>query len=103
MPVDTCTNAISFLLSILPQIVDNKPLADHLRTTFAVGSYWATYTSTRDDGVSEGKAPAISTQAPYFKAGGGFNPDYWEFYVGPADEAAVLQAAPQLKHIRIRG
>lgn len=103
MPVDTCTNAMSFLLSILPQIVDNKPLADHLRTTFAVGRYWATYTSTRDDGVSEGKAPAISTQAPYFKAGGGFNPDYWEFYVGPADEAAVLQAAPQLKHIRIRG
>jgi hypothetical protein len=49
------------------------------------------------------RPPVISTQAPYFKAGGGFKPDYWEFYVGPADEAAELQVALQLKHVRIGG
>ena len=85
------------------QVVDNKPLADHLRATFEVGSYWATYTATRDGDIREGSAPAITQTAPYFKAAGGFNPDYWEFYVGPADEAAVLAAAPQLKHVAVRG
>lgn len=87
------------------QVIDNKPLADHLRTTFAVGQYWATYTAMRDDNVHEGDPPTISPQPPYYKNAGfcGFNPDYWEFYVGPKDEPAVRAAAPQLQHVVIRG
>jgi hypothetical protein len=85
-------------------VIDNKPLAEHLRTAFEVGKYWATYSATRDDSVCEGDPPAITPVAPFYKSTTcGFNPDYWEFYVGSADEAAVRAAAPQLKHVAIGG
>lgn len=82
------------------QVADNQPLARHLARTFETGRYWGTYTALRDDTVSVGSAPSFQEAAPYFKPDCS---DYWEFYVGPADEAAVRAAAPQLEHLAIRG